>query len=479
MANKRRPKKTKAPYRRYGPGNVVKHTEGHTPGTYDDEDDEDEVEMSKLVQSGSNTSGVSPSAYGYATTMTVRFANADVEDHSAYPAWPVSKFQKIDVLKFAIINEKIKNGLLVEIPHEVEKQPFLVQEDLGMVFPVELFQLILSYVGKKDPKYLRVCKLWYRIYLPMLYEEPTLDTHNFAKFVDAVTGTKNKVGSLVRRMDLSTIIQSGKNSYVSKLLRRCSENLEVFTAPQTSFGYAPLVSLRGCTKMKVLNLGFVSETVNLKELFYSIRNAKDLNTLSFPRSSISCDECENTVWPPNLSCLRLSGGITDNFLSQSVFPPTIKRLEFAHCPILTEQSIYRMLGKYGENVTHLSFQYPLPKLGDSSLDFVFTYCPNLVFLQVTVDYCSRSLFSEELLPTLGRGRQRKLRTLWIESSGALGQNGKIHPDDLTIAIMEDRLPCLKNVSITAKLGWDVESDDVSVLANLLEENGGGLYLNYH
>jgi hypothetical protein len=72
---------------------------------------------------------------------------------------------------------------------------------------------------------------------------------------------------------------------------------------------------------------------------------------------------------------------------------------------------------------------------------------------------------------------RPLKTLWIESSGGLGQSYKIHPDDLTIAMMEDRLPNLKNVRVTPKLGWDFNSDDVAVLVDLLEENGGGLYVS--
>jgi hypothetical protein len=43
--------------------------------------------------------------------------------------------------------------------------------------------------------------------------------------------------------------------------------------------------------------------------------------------------------------------------------------------------------------------------------------------------------------------------------------------------MEDRLPNLKNVRVTPKLGWDFNSDDVAVLVDLLEENGGGLYVS--
>lgn len=463
MANKRRPKKARVPYRRYGPGGVIIRSDSNnkTHGSSDDEEEEEEeVKQSDVVKS----------------------SHYDLSSTSAYSStWPVSKFQKIDVLKFAIIGEKIKNGELVEFPVDFghsNHQNMISTDDKNLKLPVEILHLILKYVEKIDPKYLRVCKLFYHLYAPILYERPQLDSYNFFQFVETLSSIKNKVGKLVKVLDLSTIIQSGKNSYVSKLLRRCSANLEVFVAPQTSFGYAPLVSLRGCKKIKVLDLRLVSETMNLKELFYSIKNSTDLTHLSFPRSSITCETYDDTFWPPNLWYLRLSGGISDDFIMSSTLPKSITRLEFAHCPLLKEFAMYQLLAKFGENLTHLSIQYPMPGLNEQSMDYIFTYCPNLLFLQVTVDYCSRFLFSEDLLPKLFN-KERPLKTLWIDSSGALGQGTKIHPDDLTIALMEDRLPCLKNIRITSKLGWDLNSDDVGDLINVLEERDGGLYINYH
>jgi len=469
MANKRRPKKTRVPYRRYGPGVMNKNSNNNTAygGTSDDEEEEEEeVKQSDVVKSSYQL-----------------YDHDDGRNGGYSSAWPVSKFQKIDVLKFAIISEKIKKGEMIEFPIDfnTNKSKMMIKKvennDKNLKLPIEILHLILTYIEKLDPKYLRVCKLFYYLYVPILYEKPKLNSYNFFQFVETLSSVKNKVGKHVKILDLSPIIQSGKNSYVSKLLRRCAENLEIFVAPQTSFGYAPLVSLRGCKKIKVLDLRLVSETMNLKELFYSIRNAKDLTHLSFPRSSITCEEYDENLWPPNIWYLRLSGGVSDEFIMNSTLPKSITRLEFAHCPILKEFAIYNLLAKFGENLTHLSIQYPMPGLGEQSMDYIFTYCPNLIFLQVSVDYCSRYLFSEDLLPELFF-KQRPLRTLWIDSSGGLGQGTKIHPDDLTIALMEDRLPCLKHIRITAKLGWDLKSDDVSDLINILEERDGGLYINY-
>ncbi|KAH3676312.1 hypothetical protein WICMUC_002108 [Wickerhamomyces mucosus] len=462
MANKRRPKKTKPPYRRYGPGVANKNGASENDGTYQYGNDSDEDEETEAEAS--------------ATTVVKKNIDINEKDEdSSSQLWPISQFQKIDVLKIAIINEKIKNGEIIEFPVNFNDSRVKTNSP---IFPIELFYIIFKFQDRTNPKYLRLSKLFYQLYSPILYERPILDSHNFFSFVETIT-SKKKYGSLVRFLDLSPIIQSGKNSYVSKVLRRCSPSLEVFVAPQTSFGFAPLVSLRSCNKIKVLDLGLVSETVNLKELFYSIRNAKELTHLSFPRSSISCEDYQITEWPPNLWYLRLSGGITDDFLINSKFPNTISRLEFAHCPQIKEFAIYNFLSKFGDTLTHLSIQYPMPGLSETAMDFLFTYCPNLKFLQITVDYCSRFLFAEDLLPHLPNGKERPLRTLWIESSGGLGQSSKIHPDDLIIALMENRLPCLKNVRITSKLGWDLHNEDVETLADLLEEKDGGLFLNYY
>ncbi|CCH46522.1 F-box protein [Wickerhamomyces ciferrii] len=469
MANKRRPKKARVPYRRYGPGSINKNGNNNTGEGHmgsEDEDEEDEVEQSDVMKSS-------------------HYNNINYDDYSS-TSWPISKFQKIDVLKFAIINEKLKNGEFIEIPITFTKNGKNGGNVKSLHLPVEILQLILRYIPKTDPKYLRVSKLFYQLYIPILYHSPILNSYNFFQFVDTLSSIKNKVGKHVKILDLSTIIQSGKNSYVSKLLRRCSENLEVFVAPQTSFGYAPLVSLRGCNKIKVLDLRLVSETMNLKELFYSIRNSKDLTHLSFPRSSITCEdinynselEIEN-FWPPNIWYLRLSGGVSDEFIMNSILPKSITRLEFAHCPSLKEFAVYSLLSRFGRNLTHLSIQYPMPGLTENSMDYIFQYCPNLIFLQITVDYCSKDLFSEDFLPPILGDKPRCLKTLWIESSGGLGQGAKIHPDDLTIALLEERLPMLKNIRITSKLGWDLKSDDVADLINALEEKDGGLYIHHY
>ncbi|CAH01501.1 Pfu1p [Kluyveromyces lactis] len=426
MANKRRPKKVKPPYRKYVGGVGFTHTQG----------------FSQIAEENDTTN--------------------------------IQKFNELQ------INE-IRNPSDSE---ESRLQGDSVRSDVtdygGMKLPLEIFDLTISMMSPQDIRMnlVLVCRAWYLICIPKLYRTPKLTSRNFLKFVETVLADrKRKTCEHVVHLDLSPIIQSGKNSYVSKVLRRCSKNLVSFTAPQTSFGIAPLISLKSCQNLKYLDLGLVSETVNLKELFLAIKNFHELTHLSFPRSSIQCDGYRDFQWPPNLQYLKLSGGITNEFVQETIFPNTIKILEFSFCPQINEHSIYTVLAKIGDNLTQLYFHYPMPALKDNSLDHVFRYCSNLKVLQLMIDYCTRWVFSEYFFTQLPY--PRPLRTLILECSGHLGQTFKVHPDDLTIAICEGRLPCLKIIRISSRLGWDSQGDDVGdLVSSLEEENGGSMYITY-
>lgn len=386
------------------------------------------------------------------------------------PVWSKSQFAKVDLLGAALHQsvEKKQEHLNQKDKKETERirLPF---EILMHIFD------IFDHKGKLGPEHLRICRDLYWGLLPKIYCSPKLKSRNFASFMDTVVSSKH-VGNLVKELDLSYIIQGGKNASVARLLKRTKENLELFVAPQASFGFGPLIALKNCKKLRILDLRLVSEKLNLEELFLSLSNLHDLTHLSFPRSSVELNDLKGITWPTNLSFLRLSGGITDDFLLHCDFPLTITHLEFAHCPHITDTGFQCILEKLGRNLKALRVQYPMPKLKSNSLDSVLIVCPFLVVLEVAVDYVSSTFFDEEnlsFLPFL-----RPLRTLYIESSGLLGTSTRIHPIDLAVAINEDRLPCLKNLRCTAKLGWNPDSDYVSYIAEKLEERGGGLYIGY-
>lgn len=454
MANKSRPKQTKAPYRKYVAGEgfskVMLSKKTHKDrkredllnDTFSDNDDDNNDEEMKyhIIKDASGKT-----YYMYDTGQET--------DH-------LEKTPEIDT------NIEKSNDFDMMIRHG----------SIKMKLPWEIQSLIIKYLDKIEVDHLIVCKAWLMMCLPILYAKPELNSKNFNKFITEVIVDRKKIfGHYIKELDLSTILQSGRNSYVSKLLRRCSNNLEKFTAPQTSFGYAPLISLKSCHQLRYLDLGLVSETVKLKELFAAIKNFKYLTHLAFPRSSVDCEGFREFVWPQNLLYLKLSGGITNEFVIDTNWPSTIKILEYSFCPKINENAIYTMLSQIGDNLTHLYFHYPMPALRDNSLDFIFRYCTHLVTVQLMVDYTSKWAFSDEMLIPIFDFR-RPLKTIFLESSGSLGMATKIHPDDFTIALLEHRLPCLKNIRLSPRLSWDMDSEDVSDLVNALEEQDGGLYV---
>lgn len=379
-------------------------------------------------------------------------------------------------------NSSLSRNTTSDENHDIIAVP---NDDDEMLLPWELQAHIIWFMPTIPASFLCVCKTWKSLCLPIVYASPRLSSRNFSRFVEAIVADRRqRRGDLVVNLDLSTIMQSGKNSYVSKLLRRCSARLEQFVAPQTSFGYAPLISLKSCHQLKFLDLGLVSETVKLRELFAAIRGFQNLTHLSFPRSSIDCSGHNELVWPQNLIYLKLSGGITNDFLMSTTWPNTITTLEFSYCPQVDEHAMYSVLSKIGDRLKHLAFHYPMPSFRDNSLDYVFRYCQNLLSVRMQVDYCSKWAFSEYMLPLLQSDAQHisKLRPLEIinlDGSGSLGLGTKIHPDDFTIALLECRLPSLRGISVSVRLGWDFNGDDVEDLVNALEEQEGSLYVNYN
>ncbi|CAI4408365.1 CBM_collapsed_G0014730.mRNA.1.CDS.1 [Saccharomyces cerevisiae] len=465
MANKSRPKKIKAPYRKYVAG------EGFSSTRNDNKAKEFTITIPEDAELIETPQG---SYYYDETNDTIvkltRLSN-EKKDKKGRKQSPSSSSTSS--------SKEEKNGKVIE-----SEEARMHSVSVKMVLPWEIQHRIIHYLdipeneeklnkttnGKKtttgiNMNYLLVCRNWYAMCLPKLYYAPALTSKNFNGFVDTIIINKKKnLGHYVFELNLSTILQSGRNSFVSKLLRRCCSNLTKFIAPQTSFGYAPLISLKSCHDLKFLDLGLVSETVKLKELFSAIKNFTKLTHLSFPRSSIDCQGFQDIQWPQNLRYLKLSGGITNEFVIDTKWPTTITTLEFSYCPQITELSIYSLLSQIGDNLKHLFFHYPMPSLAENSLDHVFTYCANLISLQLMVDYCSKWCFSEFMLSKLVE-YDRPLKTLYLECSGSLGLASKIHPDDLTIAILESRLPCLKNICVSPKLGfikWQYKADSINV-----------------
>lgn len=377
--------------------------------------------------------------------------------------------------------------------------------------PHEILDLIFDKLPRPVPlSLIYVCRRFYHQALPLIYAYPVLNVYNYSQFVATISGSTSSsstsstsqimkgnrgyinksyqsdqssrgkdLGSFVRVLNLTNIIQSGKNSYTSRVLRRCASNLQEFYAPQTSFGYSPLLSLQGCHRLTVLDLSLVSETVDLRLLFSAISNAQHLEKLAFPRSSIFCHEYDH-IWPPKLWQLCLSGGISDEFITATTFPKTVTHLILTHCPFVNTNSVLLLLTRLGEQLNDLKIVYPMPVLRPNALDPIFQICPALTSLSISVDYISRHMFDDfemlydnETNNYVGHG----LTQLFLDSSGMLGQAHKLDPIDVSLAILDEKLPKLSKVHASLKLGWNPATEDVMELAEILDDREGGLWIS--
>lgn len=461
IANKRRPKKSRPPYKKFVYKSSYTTQDGDGSGGSGDE----------IAESSENWQDFNTKTNANISLVYVLTQNNGRMSRT----WPRSQFEKVDVLHWCLFHDS--DEFRAQVLRQQEELRRQNEKGTGLTFPLEvivhLFEIMLLR-GQLTPKFLRLSKLFYLIVAPMLYRQPHLRGDNFLSFVDTINGNKT-IGEYIHHLDLSNVNQSGKNAYVAKLLKRSRPSLRSFTAPQTSFGLAPLISLRSCKTLERLDLRLVSETLNLEELFLAIRQLENLTHLSFPRSSIEINDYSNVKWPPKLEYLRVSGGISDDFLIHSEFPPTIAHMEFAHCPKVKHLGFEHLIEKFGYNLKTLKIQFPMPGLMSNSLDTIFIYCPSLLVLELSVDYISADIFNVNLLPMY---ENRPLRALYIDSSGMLGTTDKLDPIDLALALDDGRLPNVRNIRCTAKLGWNPDSDVVSYIAEELEERGGGLYIGY-
>ncbi|XBW35671.1 hypothetical protein QEN19_001242 [Hanseniaspora menglaensis] len=474
MANKRRPKKFKPPYKKYVGG------------------------------------------IGYVTSSQI-IVNGIIVDKSKY-----LYLQEEDEYERPVIDMM---GKLILDSSDYSKQKHEKQNKVSGIanskLPIELYSMILDYmidmdnddnfnmnkpeINTKakyiDSEYSLVCKDFYLVMLPRLYNTPNLTSRNFKNFIDTLDEDKKlkrnikkipdnivtpkHLASFVKILDLSMIIQSGKNSIISKLLRRCSSSLIEFIAPQTSFGTLSLTTLRSCLNLKSLNLQLVAEKVDLNELFTTLNKFSSLKHVALPRAFFNCELLiENfitgrvkfeggSVWPPNLVDVTLCGNVTNSFISICFLPTNLKKLSIAYCPLLDDVSIYKILDRCAYTLETIHFGYPLTKLRSDSLDDVLRYCSGtLKELTILVDYISKYFFLDDSHVATN------LQTLTLDCSGSLSQLNKLHPDDLTIALVENRFPALKTIYLSAKIGWDLNSDDVQDLISVFEDQDGSIYMTY-
>lgn len=116
--------------------------------------------------------------------------------------------------------------------------------------PPELLIQIISEISNEESSQssLHACTLvsrrWYSSAIMFLYEAPDLNNGNIQKFLHVICPSSSSdrrndgLSQMIKRLDLSTVMDELSKSAMARLLGRVKHNLELLIAPPKSFAYA-------------------------------------------------------------------------------------------------------------------------------------------------------------------------------------------------------------------------------------------------
>ncbi|PYH40972.1 F-box domain protein [Aspergillus saccharolyticus JOP 1030-1] len=365
--------------------------------------------------------------------------------------------------------------------------------------PTEIVMQIMSYVSNTSDKpdrrqaTLYACCLvstqWYSAATPHLYERPILRFgSSFTQFAATISPplhvarkNKLKLGSYVRRLDLSGLVHHSSPSLTARLLGKVKENLVVFSAPRVSFAINCLPALSKCTKLQSLDLSLVAEPFPFLEFKRSLSNLSKLTTLRLPRTNnlippppstlLSSSASPSTIpWPPRLQNLQVTGDFSTNPLLARYFawPPALTSLILKNCKNLDSSPLTTILLENPSLHTTLK-RLKIDPSNHLSLTFVNQLpltMPNLDYLSVPGDTIDLTFF-ENLDERMQLLRQPlALRTLEIDQpcSDTAASLMYFTPPTLVHAL-QNGLANVRSVGISE--AWELKGGEVEEIDSVL------------
>jgi hypothetical protein len=371
--------------------------------------------------------------------------------------WDVEMSQPIRIpIRSADVGAQNKHVLALSLPPSQNAKP-----SREIPLPPEIITHILEYLPRHASTQgtlwacTLVSRLWYTSSIALLYERPYLTGAGFNAFVQTICPSKNahirlsSLSILVKHLDMSALVHNSSRSLTARLLGRLKGHLEYFIAPQASFGISSFAALSKCTRLRTLNLSLISASIPNKLLFQTLKSLTDLEVLFFPRSSGSDPATiqEVYVWPPRMKALHLAGGIDDKFMVDQLsnVPECLEKLSIQHCTQVHAHALLTALENIGLRLHELTIRYPMPRLDSGQLDTLLMICPNLIALRVFAEYVTNDLLSFVT--------KHPLRILDVESTPSYLAENALRPETLYLAVEDDRLPDLRSVRVSTRLGW--------------------------
>ncbi|KAN0072846.1 hypothetical protein V8E54_008960 [Elaphomyces granulatus] len=286
--------------------------------------------------------------------------------------------------------------------------------------PTEIIIEIVSFIAADEPPSesqvcLHACCLvsrqWYSASIGLLYAEPDFQQAlTFEKFIATVcppiaAASKRKtrtgrnlglgLGSLVRTLDMGSLVHNSTKRVTARLLGRVKENLEVFIAPMVSFSINSLASLSKCYNLEELDLSLVCSPLSFVRLKKAIQHLDKLTFLSLPTSTtILVEELTDMPWPPRLRRLRFSGSFPKDSMESFSWPEQLSSLTLVFCNDLSVKSISSLIcSRHLGRLSHLGISYANSLLQPESINAVPRFLPNLRTLIVPGDLLEDDFFN--------------------------------------------------------------------------------------
>ena len=216
-----------------------------------------------------------------------------------------------------------------------------------------------------------------------------------------------------------------------------------------------LAALSKCTNLRFLDLSFVSESIDISDLLHSTASLPKLEILHLPRSSgheTYKRIIRGVAWPTKLRELRISGGLSDEFVSFiTALPQSVSSLSIGNCPRLSMLTIRPLLEIRGPQLRHLEIVAPIPALGVTfgPLDNVMKWAPNLRYLKISVEFLTEALFAER---DHDESHYKSLKTLYLHCFDPT-QCEDLGAANVLAGIFFGKLEGVRILGIHERLGW--------------------------
>ncbi|KAF9735622.1 hypothetical protein PMIN06_008549 [Paraphaeosphaeria minitans] len=273
--------------------------------------------------------------------------------------------------------------------------------------PDELLLQVLDFLPRTEESqgtlwnFVLVSRQWYSVGISRLYASPFLVGLRYTHFVRTLCPSiiprikRSELAGLVKYLDLSRIVHQGTKSTTARLLGRTKNNLELFVAPQASFAINCWAALSKCARLRVLDLGLVSEAISYQSLNQTLRQLGSLEKLYMPRCSTEFGYGPEFLtvrlhWPPSLRHLSMSGSVKGKFLWEMLrqpetFPASLHSMALLHCPGLDQPGIKPLLVNLADRLTTVELR-DLPAVKQGRFNNVLAWLPLLTTLTVALDY---------------------------------------------------------------------------------------------